>query len=98
MRRRQFIGFLGGAAAWAHTASAQQPTRTYRIAFVHPSNPVSVLTETGGIPFYKAFFEELRRLGYVEGRNLAVARYSGETEPNTMRRLPKKSFANSRML
>ena len=73
MRRREFIGIVGGAAAWPLAASAQQPTRIYRIAFVHPSNPVSVLTETGGIPFYKAFFEELRRLGYVEGRNLAVA-------------------------
>src|SRR3954452_811862 len=28
--------------------------------------------------FYRVFFEELRRLGYVEGRNLAVARYSAE--------------------
>ena len=34
--------------------------------------------ETGGTPYYRAFFEELRRLGYVEGRNLAVARYSAE--------------------
>jgi hypothetical protein len=35
------------------------------------------LSETG-TPFYQVFFEELRRLGYVEGRNLAVARYSAE--------------------
>ena len=32
----------------------------------------------GGLPYFRAFFEELRRLGYVEGRNLAVARYSAE--------------------
>ncbi len=31
-----------------------------------------------GEPFYRAFFEELNRLGYVEGQNLGVERYSGE--------------------
>jgi ABC-type uncharacterized transport system substrate-binding protein len=30
------------------------------------------------IGFYRMFFEELSRLGYVEGRNLVVERYSGE--------------------
>jgi putative ABC transport system substrate-binding protein len=77
MRRREFIGHVGGVAAWPLAARAQQSARVYRIAWAHPSNPVSALSETGGIPQYRAFFEELRRLGYVEGRNLAVARYSG---------------------
>jgi putative ABC transport system substrate-binding protein len=27
---------------------------------------------------YRAFFGELRRLGYVEGQNLLIERYSGE--------------------
>ena len=30
---------------------------------------------------YRAFFEELSRLGYVEGQNLGVERYSGEGRP-----------------
>lgn len=30
---------------------------------------------------YRAFFEELSRLGYVEGQNLGVERYSGEGQP-----------------
>lgn len=77
MQRREFIGLVGGAAAWPLAARAQQPARVYRIAFVHPSNPVSELSENGGISWYRTFFEELRRLGYVEGRNLSVARYSG---------------------
>jgi putative ABC transport system substrate-binding protein len=77
MRRREFIGLVGSAAAWPLAARAQQSTKVYRIAFVHPSAPASELSEAGGIPFYRVFFEELRRLGYVEGRNLAVARYSG---------------------
>jgi putative tryptophan/tyrosine transport system substrate-binding protein len=77
MKRRDFLGVLGGAAAWPLAARAQQPPRVYRIAFVHPSSPTSELSEDGGVPFYRAFFEELRRLGYIEGRNLSVARYSG---------------------
>jgi putative ABC transport system substrate-binding protein len=76
MRRREFIGLVGSAAAWPLAARAQQSTRVYRIALVHPSNPISELSENGS-PFYRAFFEELRRQGYVEGRNLTVARYSG---------------------
>ena len=48
-----------------------------RLAIVNPSNPVAELTETGN-PRYVAFFKELRRLGYVEGQNIAVERYSGQ--------------------
>jgi putative ABC transport system substrate-binding protein len=78
MHRRDFVTLLGGAvAAWPLAARAQQSERVYHIAVVHPSSPTSELSEAGGIPFFRAFFEELRRLGYVEGRNLAVARYSG---------------------
>jgi putative ABC transport system substrate-binding protein len=36
------------------------------------------MNETGDHPYYPALFKELRRLGYVEGKNLVVARYSGE--------------------
>jgi putative ABC transport system substrate-binding protein len=34
-----------------------------------------------GMRLWQAFFEELRRLGDVEGQNLAVERYSGEGRP-----------------
>ncbi|MBR0719678.1 ABC transporter substrate-binding protein [Bradyrhizobium liaoningense] len=78
MKRRQFIAAISGAAAaWPLVARAQQSTRVYRIALVPPSALISELSETGGNPFYRVIFEELRRLGYVEGRNLSVARYSG---------------------
>jgi putative ABC transport system substrate-binding protein len=65
MRRREFLGFLGGAtAAWPLVAKAQEPGRIYRIGclFGSPrSSPQSI-----------AFFDELRRLGFIEGQNLAV--------------------------
>jgi putative ABC transport system substrate-binding protein len=79
MRRREFIGSLiGTAVAWPLAASAQQPAKVYRLAIVSPAAPVERMNEgASGWPTYKALFGELRRLGYIEGQNLIVERYSG---------------------
>jgi putative tryptophan/tyrosine transport system substrate-binding protein len=77
MKRRDVIVGLLVAAATGR-AQAQQTGKVYRVAFVDRSTPVAQLTEDGGLPAYRRFFEELRRLGYVEGQNLVVERYSGE--------------------
>lgn len=77
MRRRDFIAALGTAATWPLAARAQQPAKMKRIAFVLPSAKVSQMSVSGH-PYYRAFFEELSRLGYIEGQNLGVERYSGE--------------------
>ena len=58
-------------------AEAQQRARVYRIAVVNPSMPVGDMNETGS-RLYRAFFQRLRQLGYVEGQNLSVERWSGE--------------------
>jgi putative ABC transport system substrate-binding protein len=77
MKRREFMAILGGAAvSWSIAARAQQVA--HRVAIVHPSHPVATLSETGGNPYFRALFEELRRLGYVEGQKLVIERYSGE--------------------
>ncbi len=81
MRRRDFITALGTAATWPLAARAQQPAKMKRIAFVRPAGPVSEVSVSGS-PYYRAFFEELSRLGYVEGQNLGVERYSGEGRPD----------------
>jgi putative tryptophan/tyrosine transport system substrate-binding protein len=78
MRRREFITLLGGAAIWPLAARAQQPVMQRRIAIFHPAIPTTLLTETGGGSAWRAFFGELRRLGYVEGENLIIERYSAE--------------------
>ncbi len=81
MRRRAFITLLGGATAtWPLAARAQQPARMKRIAVVTPATKVSEISLSGRV-YYRAFFEELSRLGYVEGQNLGVERYSGEGQP-----------------
>jgi putative ABC transport system substrate-binding protein len=59
-------------------AHVQQTAKTHRIALVHPSISIADMSESGGNPNYAALFKELRRLGYIEGVNLDVTRYSGE--------------------
>ena len=74
MRRREFITLAGGAvAAWPLIALG----KTQRIAIVVPAVPVTVMTETADDPLFPALLKELRRLGYVEGQNLLIERYSG---------------------
>jgi len=62
MRRRKFITLFGGAAAWPLAARAQQAGRTYRLGCLLPL-PHNALI---------AFFDELRRRGFIEGQNLTV--------------------------
>src|SRR5262249_42339291 len=76
IRRREFIaGFL--LTATMRRAQAQKPAKVYRIAMVHPIRPPAEMTETSPLRHYRTFFQELRRLGYVEGQNLVIERYSG---------------------
>src|SRR6516162_7297695 len=78
MRRREFVAGLMFAAVTGR-AQAQQTGKVYRIAFAHPTAPVTDLTQTSRGSFVTpAILEELTRLCYVEGRNLLIERYSGE--------------------
>jgi putative ABC transport system substrate-binding protein len=75
MKRRDLLaGLLATAAASA--AGAAEPDKVYRIAIVSPSRLISEMSETN--PDYGILFRELRRLGYVEGQNLVVLRFSAE--------------------
>ena len=79
MKRRQFLGVIGGAVVgWPLAAQAQQPRKPRRLAFVHSGIKADKLIETGGTLWIRRFYEELRRLGYTEGGNLVVERYSAE--------------------
>jgi putative tryptophan/tyrosine transport system substrate-binding protein len=68
---------LGGAAvAWPLAARAQRPAM-HRIAVVTPSGALADVSENSVFTGWSALLKELPRLGYVEGKNLIVERYSG---------------------
>src|SRR4051812_5939566 len=78
MKRRAFVGLVGGAVAWPILTFAQQRRKQYRLAFVHSGISADKLTATAGPLWVRRFFETLERLGHREGGNLVVERYSAE--------------------
>jgi putative ABC transport system substrate-binding protein len=68
MRRREFIGLLGGAAAWPGMLcplrlAAQEPRKIPRVGYLSPAE-LTLRDE--------AFRQRLHDLGYVEGKNIVV--------------------------
>jgi putative ABC transport system substrate-binding protein len=63
VRRREFIGLLGGAATWPFAARAQQP-KVWRIGVLSPVPPTPATLS--------AFRDGMRGRGYVEGQNLSI--------------------------
>ena len=76
MHRRDFVAGLMIASAM-RPAVAEQPAKTKRIAIVAAAISVSDM-RADKEPIYRTFFEELNRLGFIEGQNLVVERYSAE--------------------
>jgi putative tryptophan/tyrosine transport system substrate-binding protein len=84
MRRRQFIALLGGAAAaWPIGARAQQDDRVRRVGVIGP-RPENAGFSGGVGAGYPAMLDELRKLGFSEGRNLAAEFRSVEQEPRSV--------------
>lgn len=74
MHRREFIALVGGmAASWPLATSAQQPAPKKRLAVIGFSKVEDL--RIGRNKNATVFFEELARLGFVEGENLIVERY-----------------------
>jgi putative ABC transport system substrate-binding protein len=72
MKRRKFLAMIVSNLALANAAArAQQPARKKRLAVIFFGTVESM--RIGGD--YTVFFEELQRLGYVEGENLIVDRW-----------------------
>jgi putative ABC transport system substrate-binding protein len=83
MKRREFIGLLGGAAAWPFAAGAQQ--KIARLGFVSWQAPTRIDDLRQG----------LRELGYVEGKNIEIDVHfvdgNRERAQNAIRTLVQKS-------
>jgi putative tryptophan/tyrosine transport system substrate-binding protein len=72
MRRREFIGLLGGATAWPLAARAQQSKRIFKIGHIESGSPSSS-------PHLLAAFQQgLRELGYIEGQDVFIERRYAE--------------------
>jgi len=73
-RRREFITFLGGAAAWPLAARAQQRERMRRIGTLLPLDENDPLVKPG----LSAFTQALAALGWTDGRNVRMeVRWAG---------------------
>lgn len=75
MRRRDLI--IGSIVSLMSTPSiAQKARKVRRIAIAHAASPITDLTIDGSNPAIRSFFEELVKLGYIEGQNVEIVRFS----------------------
>src|SRR3954454_4647586 len=78
MKRREFLGVLGGAAGWPIAALAQQTKSPVRIGFL----PLGLPSNAYDKSLVEAFRQGLRQVGLVENRDvlLNVTWISGDPE------------------
>jgi hypothetical protein len=78
IERRKFLATLGGAAAaWPLAARAQQAGKIHKVGYLSPSLP-SV--------YSPLLFDDLRELGWIEGKNVTFEYRFAE---NRLERLPE---------
>ena len=91
MRRRDFVrAIVGSATAWPLAARAQQPDRVRRIGVLmgYPD------TDAEAQSYFAAFRESLRRLGWIEGRNISIEiRWARPGDMISMERFAKELIA-----
>ncbi len=68
MRRREFIAFLGGAAAWPRAGRAQQADRMRRVGVLENRTA----DDRDGQARLAVFLQELQELGWTDGRNVRI--------------------------
>ena len=98
IKRREFLTFIAGSAAFPVAGSAQQSARQQRMAMFHPAIPPARLTETGGGSAWRAFFGELRRLGYIEGQNVLIERYWADGRHDRYAEVARDLYANRQLI
>ncbi len=78
MKRRDFLTGLFLTVTTTANVQAQQRAKVYRLAVVDPINPVDDITAASEFPYYRGLFERLQQLGFTEGRNLEIKRFSAQ--------------------
>jgi putative ABC transport system substrate-binding protein len=66
MRRREFLGVLGGAAAWPLAVRAQQAAKLPTVGYMGQGTPAAENKRV------EAFVRRLRELGWIEGRTVVI--------------------------
>lgn len=83
MRRREFITLLGGAAAaWPLAASAQQPSKIYRVGLLSGGSAIGTNDERR-----KTLLSVLAARGFVEGQNLVFEQRFADAHPEQLKDL-----------
>jgi putative ABC transport system substrate-binding protein len=87
MRRREFLGLVGGAAlARPHVARAQEVGRVYQIGSLHQS--------PRNAAHHVAFFAVLEQQGFIESRNLITHREGYGVSADRFAELAQKHVQN----
>ena len=91
MRRREFIALVGSVtAAWPLAAFAQQSAQMRRVGVLmgYPD------TDAEAQSYFATFRDSLRRLGWIEGRNISIEiRWARPGDMTSMERFAKELIA-----
>jgi DNA-binding LacI/PurR family transcriptional regulator len=82
VRRREFIGLLGGVAAWPVAARAQLPERLRRIGVLMTTTAEEPETNAR----LTAFLQGMQELGWTNGRNIQVISRWGAYSSDELRK------------
>jgi putative ABC transport system substrate-binding protein len=79
MKRRAFVAGMAAAVTVPRLAQAQQSGKVYRVGAILTTTPIAEMEGPDPIHLpFRAFVHTLRKMGYIEGRNLILDRRSAE--------------------
>jgi len=83
MQRREFIGLIGGAAAWPLTARAQQAANLPLVAVIAMSTEQLATARSANIR------EGLKQAGLIEGKDFVLTQRFGDGDTRDCRKSPR---------
>src|SRR4249919_1941861 len=89
MRRRDFLGIVGGASAMPFVARAQAPGRMRRVGVLTPW----AANDTEAQDRVKAFVQALPQLGWTVGQNVRIENRWGDGKVDTTRKYAAELIA-----